>query len=305
MKYLLILLLIASCREDKVNVEVDIPPRTEPHPFRSPPEKPALVLIKDPISIKLDRDYGGAITSLSYQGREFVNIDDHGREIQSAVSFDNLGECYNPTEAGRYGDTDKSTSVVLEAQVTPTSLHTLTDAAFWLWPGHFYWNLPCGTAKPTVYSAQNTTDTGGYLIEKTIDFPDIPNAIHFNLAWHVPNYHTSGTFEWTGYLLWEFDKFYTYDIGARNLKPLLADETVNIGEQPFPIIVSNGYYAMGVYARQYPGYGRWSFKSSRTNKWNAVWRESPVPKDRIVRHDAYLCVGLMEDVQKCLVSVSQ
>src|SRR5918992_2143889 len=46
----------------------------------------------------------GAIHSLRWRGKEFVNSYDHGRQIQSASSFDGLGECYNPTEAGSEAD---------------------------------------------------------------------------------------------------------------------------------------------------------------------------------------------------------
>ncbi|MEA1834548.1 hypothetical protein U8607_20855 [Methylobacterium durans] len=40
----------------------------------------------------------GAIDSLAWNGREFLNRFDHGRELQSAASFDGYGECFNPTE---------------------------------------------------------------------------------------------------------------------------------------------------------------------------------------------------------------
>ena len=46
----------------------------------------------------------GAIDSLKFRGKEFVNAYDHGREWQSAVSYDGFGECLNPTEAGSAKD---------------------------------------------------------------------------------------------------------------------------------------------------------------------------------------------------------
>ena len=51
----------------------------------------------------------GAIHSLTWNGREFIDSFDHGRQLQSACSF-NLGqkefhaECFNPTEAGSRSD---------------------------------------------------------------------------------------------------------------------------------------------------------------------------------------------------------
>ena len=40
--------------------------------------------------------YAGAIYSLNWNGKEFLNSGDHGRELQSAATFDGLGECFKP-----------------------------------------------------------------------------------------------------------------------------------------------------------------------------------------------------------------
>ena len=45
----------------------------------------------------------GAIDSLTWNGREFLNSFDHGRELQSAASFDGFGECLNPCMDGSCG----------------------------------------------------------------------------------------------------------------------------------------------------------------------------------------------------------
>ena len=52
------------------------------------------------LTISTSARLAGAIGSLTWNGIEFINQDDHGRELQSASSFDGLGECFNPTEAG-------------------------------------------------------------------------------------------------------------------------------------------------------------------------------------------------------------
>jgi len=46
----------------------------------------------------------GAIDYVSWNGKQFISDYDHGRELQIAVTVDNTGECYNPTEAGSLGD---------------------------------------------------------------------------------------------------------------------------------------------------------------------------------------------------------
>ncbi|MCY2967517.1 MAG: hypothetical protein NT069_28450, partial [Planctomycetota bacterium] len=62
------------------------------------------------VVITTTRRLAGAIHSLTWNGREFIDSYDHGRQLQSACSFD-LGrpgefwaECYNPTEAGSRRD---------------------------------------------------------------------------------------------------------------------------------------------------------------------------------------------------------
>jgi hypothetical protein len=54
--------------------------------------------------------FAGAISSLTWKDKEFIDRRDHGRELQSAASFDGLGECFNPTEAGSAADGADSTS---------------------------------------------------------------------------------------------------------------------------------------------------------------------------------------------------
>lgn len=42
----------------------------------------------------------GAICSLTWRRKQFIDDYDHGCQLQSAVSFDGRGESENPTEAG-------------------------------------------------------------------------------------------------------------------------------------------------------------------------------------------------------------
>lgn len=272
-------------------------------------DKP-LYIQKDGMVLMADRNYGASITSLSYVGYEFVDVSDHGREIQSAASFDSFGECYNPTEAGNYVDTDKTTSIVNYAGVSGNVLDTVTDAAFWVPAGYIYLGGKCGTALPAVYAPQNKTNTGGYLTSKTVSFGTIPNSVHFKLGWVVPNPHVSGTFEFTGYLKQGYSDFYTVQNGE--LVPLLAGETENRGEQSYPIVVTDGFTAMGVYSPTLPqsthreaGYGRWKFSTSRVNKWNMVWRDRQIPEGKEYKFDAWLCVGYLDDVKKCMNQLIQ
>jgi len=60
-----------------------------------------------PLVIRTTSRLAGAIDSLKWDGVEFIDSHDHGRQLQSAISADVNGvfhvECYNPTEAGSVG----------------------------------------------------------------------------------------------------------------------------------------------------------------------------------------------------------
>ena len=83
----------------------------------------------------------GAIHSLRWNGKEFIDSTDHGRQLQSAASFDNdrdhNGETFNPTEAGSRDDGagDRSSSQLLRLHAEGSELETTTRMAFWLAPG--------------------------------------------------------------------------------------------------------------------------------------------------------------------------
>ena len=63
------------------------------------------------IVIRTTSRLAGAIDSLTWRGREFIDSHDHGRQLQSASNCDVDGtpfnETFNPTEAGCERDTAK------------------------------------------------------------------------------------------------------------------------------------------------------------------------------------------------------
>ena len=83
----------------------------------------------------------GAIHSLKWRGKEFIDSTDHGRQLQSAANFDQgapiSAETYNPTEAGsrRDGAGASSSSQLLSLTAKGNRLTTNTLMAFWLAPG--------------------------------------------------------------------------------------------------------------------------------------------------------------------------
>ena len=255
------------------------------------------------ITITTTQRLAGAIHSLTWNGKEFIDSHDHGRQLQSATSFDNWGECYNPTEAGCYldGTGNTSTSFLQYLNASGNYLETQTLPAFWTQPG--YTAIGCG-------SAINTTAKSSHYFRKkiTIGMPGMAHVIKYLTEFDIPagSTYSSGTFEvCTGYMPLEFSVFNTYDPSISQLSSLSDGP----GEQNLPIIFSttNNNYAMGIYSPDLPtspnGYGRFRFPvgSGNCTKWNCVFRETNISAGTY-KYRSYVTVGSSQNVQ---VSMTQ
>jgi hypothetical protein len=112
-----------------------------PKPFKlSPPSQSSTKgdasISLNGITIATAARFGGAIVSLRWNGTEFVDNRDHGREIQTAWQGNNAGECFKPTEAGSAADGSgpDTTSRLLSVTATADSITTVSHPAFWLRP---------------------------------------------------------------------------------------------------------------------------------------------------------------------------
>src|SRR6516165_4265212 len=85
-----------------------------------------------PIIITTDSSHGGAISSLTWNGTQFINAQDNGREMQTALQYDHQGENNNPTEAGSAGDQPGfSSSLILGESGSGSVLTGSVQAALW------------------------------------------------------------------------------------------------------------------------------------------------------------------------------
>ena len=265
----------------------------------------------DEIQIRTTSRTAGAIDSLTWMGKEFVNSYDHGRQIQTTAHFNGLGSCYNPTEAGSRSDGigAQSSSRLLELTATRNSISTRTQMAYWLMPGQQPMN--CG---PNVRTVRNNTVLSNHILEKevTIGFHGMPNVVEYKIKYIVPESYALGTFEIvTGYMPVDFEKFWTLDRDTGRVASLSDGP----GEQNFPVVFSTAdeRYALGVYNTKLPlsswprhGYGRWRFNKAKgpTVKWNCVERIRGV----IVGSYSFRCfivVGSLIDVQTSLLTLSR
>lgn len=253
----------------------------------------------------------GAIHSLTWNGKDFVDSADHGRQIQSAASFDAGGpfvpEVFNPTEAGSRADGagKTSTSRLLELSASGNQLQTRTQMAFWLKPGE----------KSEGHPARNASTLSNHELTKkvTIGYKDLAQVIEYQVSFHVPKgeQHTFAQFEAvTGYMPAEFDTFLRFDAKTGKLQPLSDGP----GEQTDPVVLatSDGKYAMGVYSPNQPskgfegaGYGRFRFKAEHVVKWNCVFRVKDVKGITFGDYSfkCFLVVGTRADCEAMLAKL--
>ncbi|XP_063448261.1 uncharacterized protein LOC134727801 [Mytilus trossulus] len=76
---------------------------------------------------------GGAVDSLTWNNKEFINSRDHGRQMQMACNTNKYHECYNPTEAGGLFDhTRPTTHTHIDwVHVHGNVMESLVYQAFW------------------------------------------------------------------------------------------------------------------------------------------------------------------------------
>lgn len=219
----------------------------------------------------------GAIHSLTWRGREFIDSVDHGRQLQSASNLDAgtppiRPETFNPTEAGSRLDHvgAHSTSRLISYRAEGNVLATKSQMAFWLAPGE----------KSGEFPARNATLVSNHLLAKrvTIGWRDLPQVMPYDVVFTVPRgeFHQQAVFESvTGYMPADFEKFWAFNAGTGELEPLSDGP----GEQLRPVVLAtaDGRYAMGIFSPEAGArYGRFRFGRERVVKWNCVFRPAAV-----------------------------
>lgn len=250
----------------------------------------------------------GAIHSLTWNGQEFINSLDHGRQLQSASNLDfgspMTGETFNPTEAGSRKDHvgPTSTSRLLHLVADGNRLQTTNQMAFWLNPGE----------KSGGHPAKNTAVLSNHLLTKRVQigWKDLPHVISYDVTFGLPidEQHQYAQFEVvTGYMPPEFERFWKFNPTTGQFEPL----TDGPGEQRWPVALAtaDGRFAMGIYTPQRPGekwtgpgYGRFRFVPQKVVKWNCVFRyrdQNGVPPGDY-SFQTFVIVGNLEMVRTAL-----
>ena len=267
------------------------------------------------ILVRTTSRFAGAIDSLTWGGREFIDRADHGRQLQSAASFDLAAgcafwaECFNPTEAGSRADGDgpTSSSELVSLKATAAELRTTTRLAFWLRPGE----------KSAGRPALNDAVLSRHVLTKRVrvGHGTLANVLDYRVTFTVPagEKHTFAQFEaLTGYMPPEFEVFRKFTAATGKLDDLNDGP----GEQASPVVfaTASGRHAMGVFSPDQPspgyetaGYGRFRFPAEKVVKWNCAFRlrdPQGVPTgDHHFR--LFVAVGTLEDVRLALVALDR
>lgn len=270
------------------------------------------------MSIGASTRTAGAIDSLVYRNKEFINKFDHGRQISIAFRNDTFvtGECDNPTEPGSAEDGIKPTSTTkileLDAHMSGV-LKSKVEPAFWTSPTM---TTPDTCTKGPRNDGRYTADD--QLLEKLVQvgFNGDPNIMTYDVFVHnkradVPGFQIETP---TGYLTYEFTR-YTKLLADGSLKEINMDAWTRPGygsyqffggEQKEPGIIStpDGRYAMGAYAPAHygvnPTYALYKFPSPHpeemTNKWSLFFRLGRL-KVQTYHFRSYIVVGSLNEVR--------
>jgi hypothetical protein len=239
-----------------------------------------------PIVIRASSKFAGAIESLTWNGKEFIDPRDAGRLLQSASSFDGHGECYNPTEGGAWRDNQepaRTTSILKDMKASGGTITSTVQMAYWLRPGD------TSGGKPAV----NTVELSDHLLTKIVKIghPASDHIVDYKVCFHVPRDYASGRFEaLTAYMPAEFDTVWRFN-------PATGEIQQGEGDNMLPLILSSGDYAMGIYSK---GAIYDSFSAADLQwpvvKWNVLFTREPV-KAGDYDFQCYAIVGSLENVK--------
>jgi len=258
------------------------------------------------ISVTSSSYFKGAISSVKYKGIELINSADRGRLLQSAVSFDGMGECLNPTEGGSASHWTiadalhrEDTSVLLSTAAYKKNIWTVSQMGYWLNPTEMAFS-GCGIAINLTYASRT-------ILAKHITVNS--NLIIHDIIFNVGEAHASGTFEaLTGYIpsgTMPNRLFYDPATGSS-----IIPSSNFIGEQEFPIIYYNnsGTIAIGVFSPALPqnwngalvGYGSFNFQFERVNKFNCVFRDNNIT----AKQYAYQCITVIGTLPEVKITLN-
>ncbi len=269
----------------------------------------------DPVELRVDARFGGAVGSLTWRGREFLNIYDHGRQISYAWHLNDHGECLNPTEPGAAQDYFLQSSTTQVHEICGLALNHLStriSPAYWTAPGE-----PAFCDNGTEVGVNTTlVSENGFAREVMIGYEGLENVILFDAVITLEQDYRSLRVEApTAYLTHDFTARYSFDPRDGALIP--RPESMELYE-PFAFVHSStlpavlatedGAFALGAYtAMAGAQYQLLHYDVPNpfdaNNKWNIRISFVPAPAgDYVFR--TFAVIGTLEQVHEGMVALS-
>lgn len=291
---------------------------TPPRCTHNPPDTYAReirgIVDSDELVLRVSARFGGAVESVRWRDKEFINIFDHGRQISYAWAQNDAGGCLNPTEPGSADDLfnqSSSTQLLSVCSSGPNQLTTNALPAYWLSPGQDEGRD--GYCSGGASGALNATVRAEDELTKSIQigYRGIDNVIAFDATITLKQDFDVNQLEIpTAYLTYEFTKFWRFDPSIGELTEAPGEPVVepwsfqDSGTLPPILATPDGKYAMGAYtAEAISTYQLLYFdvpnQHERTTKWNMVMREQPAPAGDY-RYLSFAIVGTLIEVQSAM-----
>ncbi len=266
-----------------------------------------------PIVVSASNQFAGSIDSITWNGTEFVNSWDHGREFQSAVTFNSRGECENPTEAGsRADDVGALSNSLLKTLriVAPNQLMTTSNPAYWLTTGEI--SPGCGGVASTVPGQPSNMEFSKLV---TIGVPSAANAIKYTASFITPTAKTQSTFEIVAAYTRgrTFTDFYRFNPATNTLTQVFPAIGSNTGGSPVPPLLSttDTNFAVGLMAHHVTGISYDMFNATEasrsvdnaTTKMNAAVAGGALVAGAAKQYTAYIVLGTLAQVQTGMIAV--
>jgi alpha-tubulin suppressor-like RCC1 family protein len=221
------------------------------------------------ISVSTSSQFAGAVSSIKWGNKEFINDWDHGRQLSPNYQFFNRYICYNPYETGSLedGSSSTTTSKLLSLTASGNSLESETQMA-WYYKNFLSnptVNDACGDPSQWLPVTPYTTPLSNYHVHKkvTIGYASFPNVIEYLTEVLIPEVVLKGINNPTAVLNYEFSTVGSWDVVSKTYRKLRAlsgeDDRIKIAS------TANGSHAMGWYSPELlqpyrsPGSVNWWF----------------------------------------------
>jgi alpha-tubulin suppressor-like RCC1 family protein len=221
-----------------------------------------------PLTVSTSSQFAGAVSSIKWGNKEFINNWDHGRQLQLNIQFFNRFICYNPYEAGGFDDGQATTSSsrLLSLNASGNRLEATTQMAwYYRFRESFDPRDYCGDPAKWLPCPPYTGPLSDYRVRKTvtIGFAGIPNVIEYLNELFVPEPVLRGLDNIAAVMPYEFSSIRSYDVVSKEFRNIRAvageDDRIKVAS------TADGNYAMAFYAPELlqpygdPGTANWWF----------------------------------------------